>query len=356
MDVLTWEGEKDALHIEQPEHRLFVVEAGSLIELHVQDYLGGNAVPLGPLTGPEALGGVNAPAMVILPIEGGGRGAVVNNGQTIDLTLLLSLLADAIGESQLTAALNTRLDAIPDLRRNDRNQSGYGKPTNQIVLDDPWADRVPTIEVVPASGRTVVTSQTQVGVDPDCVTYFDLLDHEIIFGHSGVHSGNRFYLNGAILSYAAPTEGIPILYDSTSAIGPPSLSVITDESPLFNTVADCMGIRAQGILSLQSTASPKVKGTIHLQVSVDAGDWVTMAQFYGAFDADDNGIRNRSYDEMLVFPQGPHSYKFRGLLIVESGEDETRRLTASVGVTMVDESGSGSIISNDIRLRWSAKE
>lgn len=53
--------------------------------------------------------------IVVLPILNGGRGPIINEGEIIDVNLLLTLLDEIISENQLTPALQARLDSFGDL-------------------------------------------------------------------------------------------------------------------------------------------------------------------------------------------------------------------------------------------------
>jgi len=298
---------------------------------------------------------IHAPTMTVIPQEG-GRGPVINNGETITIGLLLSLLSGQLDEAEFTAALNTRLDEMHSKRLNSREQSGYGTHNTVVTLSDPWTDRAPIIELVLGPGQTMARRTTQVGVEPNCITYIEIPEQECLFGHSGLSDAeNAFTLKAAILEKSAPTQ-IALAWIPATVTGPPNLTVLSTESVQTAVTAACMGFRIQGTIGLVNAATHAVEGTMYLEMTRDSIEWVVVAQLFRSFSATDSNQVTYAFDEFLLFDQAAHNYKFRGRLEVSPDSNDSRRLTGSVHVATVDEVGTGTILSNDVQIKWSVKE
>ena len=330
--------------------RLHVVEKEGSRVLQILEPVSLKQVPVPMLLTGSNSKALTSPSVVFLPVDGGGRGPVINNGQVIDLALLLTLLDSSISESQLTAGLNARLDALPSIRENNRSQAGIGTHDDTITLDFPWADKVPIIDLTVAPGRSTTQKVTTV-VDID---YVQIPEQEMIFGHTGIVVDNQFTIKAAILEYAAPTD-VVVNWSPADIVCPPATALST-ESIEHNTAVNCMGFRVTGSIGLASTASPAVAGAMYLQMQVDGGAWVTVTQLWRSFDVDDATPVSVNFDEFIVADQAAHTYKFRGYLVIDPDADATRELTGSITVDTVAESGSGTILSNDLLVKWSAKE
>lgn len=292
--------------------------------------------------------------LVVLPLEGGGRGPIINHGETITLSLLFSLLANALTKNQLGPELISYLDRIPKALPNTKEQSGYGSHDDVIVLNHDWSGHPPMIELMLAQGPMINIIHTQVGIDPDCITYVEIPQQEIIYGHTGVVTDNTFTIKAAILEKAVPVLKT-INWTAADITGPP-LTVLTTESPVTNTTNACMGLRIKGVLGLSNNTVHAVAGAMYAQMSVDAEPWVSIAVIHWNFDDNDGGIVSEKFDVIMAYNQSAHSYKFRGYLVVDSDDEPNRQLTGSISIDTVTESGSGTILSNDLLLKWSSKE
>lgn len=297
---------------------------------------------------------IEAAGMLVFPFTGGGRGPVINYGETITIALLLSLLVDAISEEQLSEDLNARLDAIPSLRPNSKAQEGYASHNDLVILDHDWFGRPPKISLELSHGQLMKTTQTVVGIDPDCITYVEVPEQEIIYGHTGFMLGNQFTVKAAIVGKEGHVT-IPIDWAPDSITGPP-VTNLTTLSPVFMTSEACIGMRIQGSLTVANTAAYEVSGTMYAQMSVDGGPWVDIAGLSWTFGADEATPVTEKFDTLVAYDQVQHTYQFRGRLVTDSNEEINRDLTGSIQVDTLTESGSGPVLSNALQLKWSCKE
>jgi hypothetical protein len=297
---------------------------------------------------------VASAGVVIIPSIGGGRGPIINDGETITIALLQELLSGILTRTELGAALIAELDSIPLAIPNSKAQSGYATHDDTITLDHDWSGYPPVIDLNPSYGSTVGLVMTQVGIDPDSIIYVDTRDQELVYGHSGVVNDNQFTVKAAIVERIAPTI-IALAWGPAGITGPP-LTVESTLSPITNTTVDCMGLRIQGSLSLSTLLGYEVSGAMSLQVSVDSGVWVDVARKYWHFAANNPDAINEQFDVVMAYDHGPHSYQFRGRLVTDSDDELNRELTGLVIVDTVTEFGAGSVITNDLQIKWTSKE
>ena len=294
------------------------------------------------------------PGIVVLPIEGGGRGPVINYGEVISTGLLLELLTGVLGEAQLSAALQTRLDNITAVLAASadagrKTQGGYATHNETIVLGGSWLVRPPKIELAYAQGALCKTIKKTV----NGIVRVIVPNQEIVYGHSGLVNGNQFTVKAAILVYD-PKMLVPVSWQSETIVAQPT--GVSIASPVVNTTKACMGLEVRGAMTLESTAVPGVSGTIYAQINVD-GYWATIAEFSHRFDANDNGVPvTREFSAITAYDQNPHVYKFRAYIVEEASDDVSSELTGSISISTVAESGSGEVLSNDLQIKWSAKE
>ena len=288
--------------------------------------------------------------IIILPLSGGGRGPVINEGEVVSPGLLVSLLTDAISEAQLRPELNARLNNIPLTIPNRRSQEGYAAHNDVVILDRDWAGRLPRIALDVFGGTLQHRVETIVGG----ITYVEFPPQEIFYGHSGFTNGDRFTVKAAILEKVAPVV-VNLNWTPAPVVGPP-VTALTVNSVVTNTTLTCMGLRIQGLLSLARTAAYAVAGTMQAQILVDGGSWVTFAEIHWDFAATGNGTCSEKFDVMLAYDQAQHSYQFRGRMVVDSDEEINRQLTGSIQIFTVTEIGSGSVLSNDLLLKWACKD
>ncbi|RLB94165.1 MAG: hypothetical protein DRH26_02020 [Deltaproteobacteria bacterium] len=376
---------------------IYAVENSGSPAIHLQETVGSLpfALPENNISIPKQNSqNSGGPGIVILPLDGGGRGPVINNGETITTGLLLQLLADSLAESEFTPALVNRLDtftsAIEDLgivdiataeqlgilsqdisdntdlinnnamavagintelllqsETADKNQSGLATHGDEILLDFTWLDRLPLIDLAHSHGLTMQT----VGADAGEITYITIPTQEIVYGHSGLLPGAapdtyKFIVSAALLEYVSP-EIIAVNWTSDLITAP--AVTITPTSSVIYTTSDCMGFRIKGSMTLQNTGAVAVSGSMHVQISVDGAPWTDIASFYQRFDSSEVLLVEKHFDILLAYDQSDHSYQFRGELLSDI------ELTGGVVIDTVIESGSGSILSNDLQIKWAAK-
>lgn len=303
-----------------------------------------------PISHDNQIPDVTAAAMLVLPLSGGGRGPVINYGEVISPGLLLSLLTGALSETQLRPELNTRLNNIPLPIPNRRAQDGYAGHNDLVILDHDWAGRLPRIELNLSGGTLQHRIETQI----DGITYVEFPPQELVYGHSGFVNGDRFTVKAAILEKVAPVV-VDLSWAPAAVVGPP-VTAVTASSTVTNTTLACMALRIQGMLSLARTAAYAVAGTMQAQISVDGGAWITFAEIHWDFAATGNGTCSEKFDVMLAYDRAQHSYQFRGRMIVDSDEEANRQLTGSIQISTVTEIGSGTVLSNDLLLKWACKD
>lgn len=313
------------------------------------DQIGGIVYPVG---GPSQGHDANSlqHGVQILPLTGGGRGPVINNGEIITIGLLKSLLAGLLSETEFTEELKARLDKIPYTMPNTKNQTGYATHNDTIVLSHDWSGYPPQIDLELSQG--VMTGITN--SDVDGITYVEIPDQEIIFGHTGIVNDKQFTVKAAILEKSDPVV-VPLAWSPANIVGPP-ITALTTISPSTNTTYNCMGLRVKGTLGLMNSDPYEVAGTMYAQLRVDGGTWVSIAAFHWHFAEQDSGSLTEDFDVIMAYDQGAHTYEFRGYLVTDSGDEASRQLTGSIQIATVGEIGSGTILSNDLQLKWSAKE
>jgi hypothetical protein len=333
------------VHVQDDEHQQIILQE-SIANLHFPAQMRIQQQEL-----PKDLG---AAGLIVLPIMGGGRGPVINNGETITSGLLLSLLTGAIGEEQLTPEFINKLSHIIAGVPNSKNQEGYGKHNDVITLDHDWSGYPPIISVELAPGEQTAIIQTQVGTEPDCYTFIDIPQQEILYGHTGIVDDNQFTLKAAILTKSDPTV-MTLDWSPTSIIGPP-ITNLTTESSVITTTLDCMGLKVNGTITLVNSLAYDVDGTMFVQMSIDNGDWINIARLRWNFTDGATGVIIENFDSFIMRDQSSHTYKFRGQLLVESSTEVNRKLTGSIHIDTVTEIGAGSLLSNDPKLKWKSKE
>lgn len=339
----------------ESQPRLFVVQGHEKQELLLQESLGQLVLPY-PVNFPEELRekDMGCASMVVIPLEGGGRGPIINQGETITLSLLLSLLEQVITKQQLDPSLVAELERIGDGMPNTKEQFGYAGHNETITLSHSWLEYPPVIELHLAPGSCLHVEYTHVGVEPDCITYVEIPAQEVIYGHSGIMNSSQFTVKAAILEKAAPVTKA-ISWSPTAMVGPP-LSAVSAESATFTTDAACMGLRVKGTLTLSNALSFPVVGTVYAQMSVDGGAWCNIAAFHYNFKENSPGSFTEAFDVMQAYDHAQHKYKFRGYLVTQSDDEPQRVITGALHIGTVIEFGSGTVLSNDLLLRWASKE
>ena len=292
--------------------------------------------------------------LVVVPIEGGGRGPIINYGETITLSLLFSLLNNTLTKEQLSPELLGYLDRIPYDMPNIKDQHGYASHNELITLNHSWAGYPPIIELSIAPGSFMHVIHTQVGVDPNCITYVEIPKQEAVYGHSGVVNNNQFIIKAAILEKTDPiTKSLNWV---PPAIKGPPLTILTEESLTTNTTIGCMGLRIKGKIGLTNELVYEVSGAMYAQVSVDDGPWVNIAVLHWHFKENNSGLIEEKFDEIFVYDHMNHHYKFRGRLVTNSSDEVNRELTGHIHIDTVTEFGSGEVLSNDLLIKWASKE
>jgi len=292
--------------------------------------------------------------LVVVPIEGGGRGPIINYGETITRTLLFSLLNNTLTKDQFGPELLAYLDRIPYGMPNTKDQHGYATHNELITLNHYWAGYPPIIELSIAPGSFMHVIHTQVGIDPDCITYVEIPKQEAIYGHSGVINGHQFMIRAAILEKADPNT--KFLNWVPPVIKGPPLTVLTAESTVTNTTVNCMGLRIKGKVGLTNNLAYEVSGAMYAQMSVDNGPWVNIAVLHWHFKENNSEYIEEKFDEILVYNHTNHHYKFRGRLVTNPSDEVNRELTGHIHIDTVTEFGSGEVLSNDLLIKWASKE
>jgi len=334
--------------------RLYIKDGSNDYEIILQEELGNISFPVQLKINPITQKKIDSAAgIVVLPMTGGGRGPIINYGETITTSLLLELLQSAISSELFRPELVALLDNIPRPVPNSRVQRGYATHNDTIILNHDWSGRPPKIEISLSHGQ-IVKKTEKLATDIIGVDYVEIPDQEIIYGHSGLVNNHEFTVKAAILEKSAPVI-IPLDWAPTEIVGPP-VSVETEHSVETSTTYPCMGLRIQGMLGLTNTTAYDVAGTIYAQISVDSGPWINIAELYWFFEADDYEFISEKFDEIMTYDQSHHSYQFRGLLVIDSDEEPNRRLTGSITIDTVAEMGAGNIVSNDLQLKWTCKE
>ena len=336
--------------------RICVIRKDSEQELLLQQSCGELTIPMPVLEKKYARQEreLGTAGLQVLALEGGGRGPIINEGETITLTLLKDLLSAAISREELHADLLAELARIPLLRPNTKEQNGYATHNQTVALNHSWLDYPPNIEMQPAPGTQMYVKHTHVGVAPDCITYVEIPQQELIYGHSGIVNQQEFTVKAAILEKAAPV--VKTLAWAPAPIAGPPLIGLTTESPSTTTTVDCMGLRIQGSITLQNERAFAVVGALYVQMQIDTAPWVNLAVLHYNFKENLQTAVSEAFDAILVFDQTAHTYKFRGRLVVESDENPERQLLGSLSVNTVTEFGSGAILSHDPLIQWASKE
>ena len=361
-DTITYLVNNDMVTMLVPddEFTTHVEDNGTSQVIHLQEHLADipfpvsmGIAPSSPVTDLHRSAGI-----AIMPVMGGGRGPVINNGQVIDLTLLLSLLNGVIRESELSPDLLARLDAVDtrfDTQADIFNmaQEGYAEHDDVITLNQEWTGKPPKIGLLLSHGRLLKRILTTSSIGDTSFEHITIPNQEAVYGHSGFTGGDTFTVKAAILEYVAPIDQI-LNWTPSNVIALPVTN--TESSGITNTSVNCMGLRIKGTLGLASTATPEVAGSMYAQMSIDSGPWITIATFSHRFVEADPVPVTMDFDVMLAYSQAAHSYRFRGQAIKDSGDDSTRELTGSITIDKVTESGSGTILSNDLTIKWSVKE
>jgi len=339
--------------IEQPP-KVFVVHAGGKQELLLQKPIGDVSLPLPVLeqskVEPECFLG-NA-GLQVLALEGGGRGPIINYGETVTAALLLTLLNQTLGRDQLHPDLIAELERIPTLARNTKEQSGYAAHNDVVTLDAESSIYLPVIRMSQAPGQQIYIKHNCVGEEPDCIDYMEIPDQDLFYGHGGVVN-RQFTVKAAFMEKSVPVA-VPLNWSPAAVSGPP-LNVLTAESAA--TVSSvCMCLRVKGTITLMNNKAPAVAGAMFVQIQVDGGPWTNIAMQYRNFPADNPDTLTEAFDIMLAYDQQAHTYKFRGQLLTESSTDDTRELVGSFWIDTVTEYGSGAVLSNSPLIQWTSKE
>jgi len=246
----------------------------------------------------------------------------------------------------------------------DKSQSGYATGTETVLIDFNWNDKLPKLTLSPSHGVITVTP-TSTTVSPNEV------HQEFVYGHGLVQphdTGNvddrryKFTSIAAILEKAAPTVvALAWVPAHVTAPYPVGTAIYTTESPLTTTTNDCICLRIKGVIGLANLDVDGVSGIINAQICIDtpSGDadvWENIAELSYLFNDSNGTWVEKTFDIMLAYPKGEHSYKFRGLLTIDYAPDDTRVITGAIGISEVIESGSGDILSEDVTLKWDIKE
>lgn len=336
--------------------RICVISKDSEQELLLQQTCGELTIPMPVLESrviqPERE--LGTAGLQVLALEGGGRGPIINEGETITLALLKELLSASITRDELHADLLAELARIPLLRPNTKEQNGYASHNETVTLNHSWLEYPPNIEMQPAPGTQMYVKHTHVGIEPDCITYVEIPQQELIYGHSGIVNQQEFTVKAAILEKTVPI--VKTLDWAPAVVTGPPLIGLTAESPLTTTTAACMGLRIRGSITLQNERVHAVVGALYVQMQIDTAPWVNLAVLHYNFKENLQSAVSEAFDVILVFDQTMHAYKFRGRLVVESDENPDRLLSGSLSVNTVTEFGSGTILSHDPLIQWASKE
>jgi len=335
--------------------RLYVVQGNEEREILPQVSVGELTLPaLAAVVADTPAKNLGTAGLVVLALEGGGRGPIINHGETITLSLLLSLLQQTIGKEQLHPSLVAELDRIGEEMPNTKEQFGYATHNDMIVLSHSWTGYPPVIELQLAPGSMTHVTFTPAGPDPDDIVYVEVPQQEIVFGHTGVINHGQFTIKAAILEKSEPTVK-SIDWFPAAVTGPPLLA-LTAVSENFYTTRACMGLRIKGSVTVTNQKEFAVSGTMYAQMSVDAGPWVDIATLHHNFKAMKTGNVTEAFDTILAYDRAQHTYKFRGKLVTQSGEEIEREILGSIQIHSVTEFGSGTVLSNDLLIKWASKE
>lgn len=373
------------------EMRIHTVVGGETVTHHTGT-LGTYKVPLSVASG--SLGRqkfLSRAPIQLLPLSG-GRGPVVNEGQTITSGLLKILLADVLTETELHPDLRNRLDLIEaniatleqnvDLINADLAdstdiidlindelatavkithdpQTGYVTHNETINLDFTWPLIPPLIEMDPAAGMIISQEEDQGEI---AIHYVEIPTQELVYGHTGVLPGAaadtyKFTAKAALLEYQAPVVN-PVAWTSgdLSLFGMSAASQVTGNSSLESTSVPCMGFRIQGKMYLRNAGGTKANGYLYVQMNMDGAGWVDVARFKTLFEEGDTTQISKTFDVLMAADQSSHNYQFRGRLVLMEDDDPNRNIVGSVSVTSVTERGAGTILNNNIHLKWTTKE
>lgn len=290
----------------------------------------------------------------ILDIED-NTGAVASLASTVSTNS--SLYENlAIEVSSQTTAISTNTSDVANINSilgivgtsTNKDQSGYATDGDIILLDFTWPSRTPLIDLIHSHGLVIKNPVT--------------VDQEIVYGHTGIIlTANpdefQFTVKAALLEYAAPTDVILNWTPANiTAAYPPGTATETALSSITNTTLNCMGFRVKGTIGLSNIAAAGVSGTMYAQMSVDGGSWFNIAELFKLFDTNDGVWTELNFDVLLAYGQAAHTYQFRGQVIIDLAEDATRELTGALHIDNIVESGSGTILSNNLQIKWSAKE
>jgi len=320
-------------------------------ELLIQDFIANISYPIqSSITPTQQYKNLTSAGVVVLPIENGGRGPIINYGEAITIGLLLDTLVGALGEDHLHAELKKKINSF--ITKNSKNQYGYASHNDTVTLNNNWVGYFPDVVLGFGYGETFSVTKTIVGEEPDCVEYREIHDQECIFGHSGLLNNQSFTIKAAILTKAPHT-----LFDISWV--PATISGVvanqTTESSVYQAT-NCMGLRVKGTVGLVNPREYDVSGIMLVQISVDDGSWRNIAGLRWSFKANENLAVEEDFDVLLAYDQDDHNYKFRGYLIVDSDEEPNRLLTGFLNVDTVTQVGSGTILSNDLVIKWTSKE
>lgn len=298
----------------------------------------------------------------------------VNTQEIADVDTALMTLANFVNANSSAAenteiallaqqnALDTAVDQIIGMQTamglageaTDTTQEGYATHQETILLHNLWEKNKPTIDLNYSHGTTFVSSGAAV-------------DQEVLYGYEGLmetalEDEYQFTVNAAILEKAAPTV-IALAWepDVIAGLGPDNTETATDLSSVTTTTADCMGLRIKGIVGLNDTVIGGVSGRMYAQMAIDTPTgvdpvWITISEIYVLFNNIGPDWVESRFDKQFVFPQGEHTYQFRGLFVMDYAPVTNAELNAAITILSVTESGTGAILSNDLQIKWSAKD
>ena len=298
-------------------------------------------------------------------------GISYNLSEINDIDAAMSLLADTVSGSDSrvdsmeiavaghTANINNNTQSIVNLnavigsssQSTTKDQYGYATDAETIIVGYLWPAIPPRLNLNYSHGLTVVNPVT--------------IAQELVYGHSGVvetatEDEYQFTVNAAILEYAAPTV-VTLNWQPADVIVefPAGDSTGTVESTDTDCTNDCMGLRVKGTIGVVNTVIGGVSGRMYAQIAIDTvtdPEWITIDHVYAYFSNAEGVWVERNFDIQLALPQGPHKYRFRGLLVMEYAPDDARELTGAIHIDTVTESGSGLILSNDLQIKWAIEE
>lgn len=247
------------------------------------------------------------------------------------------------------AANRTDINALLlDQHSHGLAQEGYSEHNETVLLDFSWENQSPVVKVRPEGGVSFVAQGTPT-------------NQEIICGHGGARplgGGQYDFRITALLLVAATRTVINLAWTtpSVSVTTPSGSVVLTGESVVTTTTVNCCGLHIEGNLQLGNNSAAGVSGSILLQMKIDGGEWTLVDQFYRLLEDTPGVWQNKSISVFRAVPQGEHTYQFRGMLISDYAPDGTRILNGIVVVDNVTESGSGLILSEDVKAKWTAEE